>query len=334
MEKLFRRFLHSVLHPSLQTYGQIRLATVTRIRDYIGPFRLTRLIRVGNTTQVWEGMHEQEKKRYALKVLRPDFRKDRTEIGYLKHEFAVAKELKHPYIIKIHEFNGSEATPYLSMELYNAKNLKQVLREGTAELAAYVPKIVEQSAQSLYYFHQKDWIHCDIKPDNYLVSGEGETRLIDFTITVRKRKGISKLFSSIATNITRRFNTKTRGTRSYMSPEQIMGRAFDERADIYSFGCVLFELVAGKPPYTGNSPADLLKKHLVAQIPSAQVHNSNVTPEFNTLIRRMINKKPEDRPPSMWDFLKEFQSTRLFVKPPPPPKQKLTEDDLDEVEES
>ena len=305
---------------------------MTRIRDYIGPYRLARLIRVGNTCQVWEAVREEDRERFALKVLRPDFRNDREERSYLKHEFLVASAMKHPNIIKIYEYNDTGATPYLVLELYNAKNLKQVLREGAAELASYVPKIVEQSAQSLYYMHEEGWVHCDIKPDNYLVRGDGAVRLIDFTIAVREAHGVQRLIQRMKNSWVRRFKPTIRGTRSYMSPEIIRGYVPDQRADVYSFGCVVFELVTGRPPYTGESPDALLKKHISAPIPSAQVFNNNVTPEFNQLIRRMIAKKPDNRPATLWEFLNEFHSTRLFVKSPPPPSQKLTVDEVEELE--
>jgi serine/threonine protein kinase len=154
--------------------------------------------------------------------------------------------------------------------------------------------------------HTKGWIHRDIKPDNFLVGRDGETKLIDFTIAEKKKSGLGKLF----------YRTKVQGTRSYMSPEQIRGQALDERADVYSFGCTLFEATTGKAPYTGSTPNDLLNKHLQASIPSPVAINQNITPEFASLVKRMIAKRPEDRPASMWDFLKEYRVTKVFKKPP------------------
>ena len=90
---------------------------------------------------------------------------------------------------------------------------------------------------------------------------------------------------------------KVQGTRSYISPEQIRNQNLDARADIYSYGCVLFELLTGKPPYTGDSADDLLKKHLSASIPAVQVYNDNVTPEFSGLIRRFTSIEPAGERP-------------------------------------
>jgi len=198
------------------------------------------------------------------------------------------------------------------MELFSELNMKQALRRGPESLAFLLDRVIEQAAEAIYYMHEKGWIHRDIKPDNFLVSREGETKLIDFTIAEKKKTGFGKIFH--------RSGVVVQGTRSYMAPEQIQGKVCDERTDVYSFGCVLFEAVTGKPPYTGQNPNDLLSKHMTASIPSPIVYNENVTPEFAGLIRRMMAKKPADRPVSMWDFLKEFRVTSVFKKKPRPPE--------------
>src|SRR6185436_164659 len=110
------------------------------------------------------------------------------------------------------------------------------------------------------------------------------------------------------------------GTRSYMSPEQIRNQNLDQRADIYSYGCTLFELITGKPPFTGTNADELLNKHLTGPIPSAQVGNDNVTPEFAALIRKMMSKRREDRPNTLYDFLKDFRAMRAFKVVPKPPE--------------
>ena len=189
--------------------------------------------------------------------------------------------------------------------------MKQALRRGPESLAFMLDKIVEQAAEGLYYMHTKNWIHLDIKPDNFLVSRDGTTKLIDFTIAEKKKTGLSKLFHSAK---------MAKGTRSYMAPEQIRKKVCDERTDIYAFGCVLYELCTGRPPYTGDTPNDLLNKHLTASIPSPIVHNDNVTKEFADIVKRMMAKRPDDRFASMWDFLKEFRSTEIFKKRPRKPE--------------
>ena len=179
-------------------------------------------------------------------------------------------------------------------------------------------KIVEQCTEGLYYMHSQGWVHCDIKPDNFLVSRDGTVKLIDFTISQKIKTGFSRWFSRKTRNIA--------GTRSYMSPEQIRGQALDQRSDIYSFGCVLYELVTGKPPYTGSSPSELLNKHLSAPIPSPLVINDNVTQEYAAIIRAAMAKKPTERPASMWELLKTLRGTKAFKRPPRIPESSIFDD--------
>jgi serine/threonine protein kinase len=272
---------------------------------------LTRLIRVGSTAEVWEAVDEGTQARFALKVLKQSLATDKSEIALLKHEFSVAKDLSSPRIIKILEYREESGRPMLVLELFSELNMKQALRRGPESLAFMLDQIVEQAAEGLYFMHTKNWIHLDIKPDNFLVSRDGTVKLIDFTIAEKKKTGIGRLFHSAKV---------AKGTRSYMAPEQIRRKACDERADIYAFGCVLFELATGKPPYTGDNPNDLLNKHLNASIPSAAAYNDNVTREFADLIKSMMAKKPESRPPSMWEFLKTFRSIEIFKKRPRKPE--------------
>jgi serine/threonine protein kinase len=291
---------------------------VTRPRDFLGSYRLVRLIRVGHTCQVWEAAKTDETTRYVLKVLRPDLRKNREEIAWFKNEFECGKSLKHKNIIKIFEFSVESEVPYLVMEYFEHPNLKLWLR-APEKIAHLSLKIIEQGAEGLFAMHEQGWIHRDVKPDNFLVSNTGTVKLIDFAISVRQKSGLAAMFSF--------GGNKIMGTRSYMSPEQIRGKNLDPRADLYSFGCVLYELMTGKPPFTGTTADELLNKHLSAPVPSALVHNSNVTPEFTELIRKMMAKKAEDRPASMWEFLKAFRNVRVFKVLPKPPADMTPPDD-------
>ncbi len=282
-------------------------------RDFLGPYRLVRLIRVGQHTQVWEAIRDPEPDRIAVKVLLQDELKNREAIGYLRHEAEVAKSLKHPNIIKVFEFNDSHERPFVAMELFLARNLKQDIREQSERVAHLVPEIIEQAAKALAALHEAKWIHCDVKPDNFLVSDTGEVRVIDFAIAQRpSRTSLVQILG---------FRSKVKGTRSYMSPEQIRGKGLDARSDIYSFGCVLFELLSGKPPFSGSTPDELLTKHLRASIPSLAPLNDAVTPEFNELVQQMLAKDRENRPESMGRFLKQFHAMRVYrtgMKPKPP----------------
>ena len=282
-----------------------------KVRDFLGPYRLARLIRVGSTAEVWEAIHESDQKRYALKIIKESLKADKAEATLLKHEYNVAKDLSSPRIIRVMEYREEGGRPMLVLELFSELNMKQALRRGPESLAFMLDKIVEQAAEGLYYMHTKNWIHLDIKPDNFLVSRDGETKLIDFTIAEKKKGGFGKLLHRAKV---------AKGTRSYMAPEQIRKKVCDERTDVYAFGCVLYELCTGRPPYSGDTPNDLLNKHLTASIPSPIVMNNNVTREFADLVKSMMAKNANDRPASMWEFLKLYRTIQVFKKKPRKPK--------------
>lgn len=277
-----------------------------------------RLIRVGHTCQVWEAAKTDVKERFVLKVLRPDLRTNREEIAALRNEYECGKTLKHKNIIKIFDFANESGAAFVVMEHFEHPNLKLWLR-APEKIAHLSLKIMEQGAEGLFAMHEQGWVHRDVKPDNFLVSNTGTVKLIDFAISVKQKSGLSAMFSF--------GGKKIMGTRSYMSPEQIRGKNLDARADMYSFGCVLYELLTAKPPFTGTTADELLSKHLTSPIPSALVQNSNVTPEFSELIRKMMAKKPEDRPASMWEFLKTFRNMRVFKILPKPPDDMTPPDD-------
>ena len=259
-------------------------------RNFIGPYQLVRLIRSGNTTQVWEALETGKKSRVALKILLREFRNDKSEIADLKHEAAVGATLDHENVIKIFGFHDEHGLPLLAMQLFNARNLKIEMRENPEFIATNAKTIIKRCCDGLEHLHEKGWIHCDVKPDNFLSDEEAHVKLIDFSIAEKAKKGLGGLLAGKSKSI--------RGTRSYMAPEQIRRQKLDTRADIYGFGCVLFELLAGRTPYTASNPDDLLKKHLKSQVPSLE-SMSGASKDFSKLVTRMIAKDREKRPESM-----------------------------------
>jgi serine/threonine protein kinase len=257
---------------------------------------------------VWEAVrHEQ---RVAVKFLQPEVRTDKEEIGYLRHELEVGQMLHHPNVIEIFEFNIDRSIAFLVMEFHPGRNIKMLLRLGVDTFGHMAPAIIANAALGLQYLHEQGWVHRDIKPDNFLVTENGDVKLIDFALTRRIRTGLSRLFAG---------RTRVQGTRSYMAPEQIRGKSLDGRTDVYSFGCMLYELLSGRLPFTGISPEELLRKHLTAAIPVLMSVNKNITSDFSDLVSQMMAKDPGQRPQSMEEFLRYFQTMRVFRSLPKPP---------------
>ncbi len=271
---------------------------------------MTRQIAASQTCQVWEAIRDSDRLKVAIKALQKRHANNSEEIATLKHEYHVGHRMKHPRVCHVYEYNVHRKTPYIVMEFVTPYSMKQCIREKREKFAWQIPEIVQRAAEGLSYFHLRGWLHRDIKPDNFLLGDEGEVKLIDFSIAQKQKKGLTKLLFG---------KSKVQGTLSYMSPEQIRGNVLDPRADMYSFGCTVFELVTGRLPYTGTSGPDLLNKHLKASIPSLIAADDNVTPQFNELISRTMAKRAADRPESMEHFLKELANIRVFHNRPRKP---------------
>ena len=276
---------------------------VSSSSDFLGPYRLIRLIRSGRRCNVWEAQKDRDSDRVACKVVLENFKNDKQEIEQLRNEAMVGKDLNHPNVIKIFEFVNHN-TPFIVMQLFNAKNLKQEIRENPEFVAVNIPEYIPKCAEGLEHLHNKGFIHCDVKPDNFLVDEQGNVKLIDFSIArpLKKQGAFSKLFGKKA----------IQGTRSYMAPEQIRGKALDRTVDIYGLGCVLHELFSGKPPFTGVTADELLMKHLRLAPPSLQALNKSVSDEMSALIGKMLAKNPAKRPQTMREFLNEFKRVNVY----------------------
>ena len=283
----------------------IRVPNVSKAQDYIGPYRLLKLVRASKTAKIWEAMNSSDNKRLALKALHGDYCKDKAEIAALKHEYNVGKSIDHPNVIDIFEYDVVRGVPFIVMEYFNGPNVKQMIRQSPEVVNLHLDSALRACAESLGEMHEADWVHRDVKPDNFLMNEAGEIRLIDFSIAEKIKRGLSKLLSG---------KSKVQGTISYIPPEQIRGENVDGRADIYSLGCTYYEMVSGKMPYTGVNSNELLNKHLKAPIPSLMSVNEKVTKDFTRLVMRMMAKKAADRPASTEEVIAELEDIRVLTR--------------------
>lgn len=271
---------------------------------YLGPYHLLNVVHTGHASLIWQAYDDANKRLVGVKTLRNAAEDDREQLQLLRREYTVGKEVKSPRLVEMYAFDWHHGQPYLAMEWFSAPNMKQRLLQGWDSLAPRIPKIIENALEALSVFHSHRWVHRDIKPDNFLVTDEGEVKLIDFALARRSRRGIAKWFTPRS--------KLQQGTKSYMSPEQIRGLPLDERADLYSFACTVHELISGKPPFTGVNVNDLLTKHLRSSPPPLEGLQPNLTPAFAQWVRRGMAKDANARPKSVDDFLREFRMIRVF----------------------
>ena len=278
---------------------------MTKLPEQLGPLKLVQQIGLGKHCQVWEAVDAKSRKQVAIKVIVPDMATDAGQRKLLEHELKVAKSLDHPTVIKIDRLSEEGGLPHLVMEYFPAANLKKQIAAGVEPLVPKLQRIVTETALALDHMHSRGWVHRDVKPDNVLAAADGQVKLIDLAIAAKASGFLGKLLGS---------KTLAQGSPSYMSPEQIRGEALDARSDIYSFGCVIFELISGRPPYTGADTNDLLNKHVSATVPAVDAFNKNATTACGKFLRQMLAKKPAERPASMKEVLQQLRAIRLVER--------------------
>ena len=270
--------------------------------DSWGGYRLDHRIAQSQATEVWEVANLRSKRTCAMKIMMPHWAGSRHVIRSLRWEYQVGVRLKHPAVIETYDYGVEHGLAYLVMEFCPAPSLKTWMQQEDTE-SKKLSRLVGSMAEALRYFHEQGWVHRDIKPDNFLVPEEGHAKLIDFNLAKKTPSWLRRLIP---------VHSKVQGTPSYMSPEQIRGEPQDVRGDIYSFGCVIFELLTGRPPYTADSANDLLNKHLRAPIPSPKKINEKISPQFAEEVQRLLGKRPDMRPGSMQEVLEKLSSLKIY----------------------
>lgn len=270
----------------------------------IGGYRQVNLMMSGQTSQVLEVVEVSSNRHFALKLLLPEHTRTREHRNYLYHEAHVGMQCHHTNVIRVHRLVRDRENPYIIMEFFPGRNLGARMRLKEPIVRERARRIIEQAAAGMAHINDKGWVHRDVKPDNILINGATEVRIIDFALAQRVSKGgWFRWF---------RRRSKTQGTRSYMSPEQIKGQPLDARADLYSFGATMYEIVTGRPPFRGSSPGDLLNRHMRERPTSPVVYNPEVTDECGNLIVRLLAKDGKDRPRDFHELLSAFRSIRVF----------------------
>jgi serine/threonine protein kinase len=274
--------------------------------EIIGNYRLVKCLVTGQQSQVWEVVETSSHRHFAMKLLLAARAKDAEAKRMLYHEAKVGKEMTHPNVIRIVHVSDESTNHYFTMEYFPAGSLKvRLVNKQFDFIRERALSIFKQAATGLAYINASGWVHRDIKPGNLLVNSAGELRIIDFAIAQRVQ--VPNFFSKLF-----RLKSAVQGTRSYMSPEQIRGGFLDGRADIYSYGATLFELVTYRTPFRAATQQELLQKHILEKPPPPISLVPELTQEFNDLVLRCLAKKRDDRPASFHEVLKVLNQIRVY----------------------
>ncbi len=258
----------------------------------IGQYRVTRVLGRGGMGMVYEAEHTLLGRTAAVKVLLPDLSSKQEVVQRFFNEARAATAIKHPGIVEIYDFGWtSDGAAFIVMELLQGESLRTRRTRGAMGYGAALA-LTRQIAGALAAAHAKGIVHRDLKPDNVYVVPDPEVpggeriKLLDF--------GIAKLADSASGQHKTRTGAVI-GTPAYMAPEQCRGVAIDSRADLYSLGCILFELCCGRPPFVGEGEGDVLAAHIHVPPPALSSVARGVPAELEALVHRLLAKPPADR---------------------------------------
>ncbi|MGE0297451.1 MAG: protein kinase [Pseudonocardia sp.] len=256
--------------------------------EMFGPYRLDRLIGRGGMGAVYHAHDTQSQRMVALKLLPGHLGHDEAFVLRFKREAQLAASLSDPHVIPIHRFGEIDGVPYIDMRFVAGRDLKAILHDEGTMPAARAVNIIGQVAQALDAAHVSGLVHRDVKPSNILVAGGGGedfAYLTDFGVARVAGGDVEVTGPGVAV-----------GTLTYMAPEQFEG-GLDGRSDVYALGCVLYEMLAGRPPFTGESAPELMFAHLKSPPPRPSDYAA-VPLLFDDVVARALAKEPESRYPT------------------------------------
>jgi serine/threonine protein kinase len=254
-------------------------------------YAVERIIGRGASATVYLARELRIARPVALKVLRPEYAESLHAARFLQ-EIQIIANLTHPHIVPLYNAGQSGDSLYYAMTYVPGESLRsRIEREKTLPIRDAI-SIVEEVASALSYAHSENIVHRDIKPENILLS-HGKAVVADFGIARALTLAGDPNFTQPGVAI---------GTTSYMSPEQCSSEAIDGRSDIYSLGCVFFELLTGAPPFVGATKTETFAQHIGAEIPSVRAARPEVSAALDAVVRKALAKEPRDR----FETAKEF----------------------------
>ncbi|MEV5960758.1 Stk1 family PASTA domain-containing Ser/Thr kinase [Kribbella sp. NPDC051952] len=246
----------------------------------------------GGMAEVRRGVDNRLGRSVAIKRLRVDLASDATFQARFRREAQSAASLNHPTIVSVYDTgeepdpNGSGVTiPYIVMELVTGKTLRDLIREGRKIMPERALEITSGVLEALDYSHRAGIVHRDIKPGNVMLTPQGQVKVMDF--------GIARAVADTSSTMTQ--TAAVIGTAQYLSPEQARGETVDARSDLYSTGCLLYELLTGRPPFVGESPVSVAYQHVREQPLPPSSFDPDIPPEVDAVVLKALAKSREER---------------------------------------
>jgi eukaryotic-like serine/threonine-protein kinase len=268
-----------------------------------GRYRLARRMAIGGMGQVWEAEDTVLHRTVAIKILSDALSSDGTSAERFRREAQAAAGLSHPNVAGVFDYGEDDGTQFIVMELVAGETLaERIRREGRLD-PGDAARIAGEIAAALEVAHEAGIVHRDIKPGNVMLTEQGQVKVLDFGIAAASGHDLT------ATGI-------TIGTAAYLSPEQAAGDRATRASDVYSLGVVLYEMLAGRPPFTGESPVAVAAAHVSQEAPSLAEQVPDVPHYLALACERALAKDPARRPRSAGEFRRMLAIDQATVEAP------------------
>ena len=294
----------------------------------VGVYEIRSLLGVGGMGEVYLARDTRLQRDVAVKVLPDEFAGDATRLARFDREARLLAALNHPNVAAIYGVEGTAGVPAIVMELVDGETLAERLAKGCMQVEEALP-VAQQVCEGLEYAHERGIVHRDLKPANVKVTANGKVKLLDFGLARACAGESAREPSSAVSQAITLEHGGTRdgvilGTAAYMSPEQARGKPVDRRADIWAFGCLLYEMLAGRRAFHGETVTDVLAAVVRAE-PDWSRLPGNTPPAIRALLERCLRKDPQRRQQSAGDARvaieeageRVLESTEVAPGPPP-----------------
>jgi serine/threonine protein kinase len=280
-----------------------------RVGQSIGPYKIISLVGAGGMGEVYRAHDARLGREVALKLL-PDSLAGGTDgVRRFQQEARAASALNHPNILAIYDIGEHDGSPYIVSELLEGETLREKLN-GVPLAARKALDYALQTARGLAAAHEKGIVHRDLKPENLFITKDGRVKILDFGIAklVQRNAAGGELHTEAPTMMVQTNPGMVVGTAGYMSPEQVRGQSVDSRSDIFSFGAILYEALSGRRAFRRESQVETMNAILKEEPPELSTTNNQVAPGITRVVRRCLEKQPEERFQSASDLAFAIES--------------------------
>ena len=278
----------------------------------LGPYRMMRLLGKGGMGEVYLAQDTRLDRKVALKLLSAEFIKDPERILRFTQEARAASALNHPNIITIYDIGESGGVPYIATEFIDGQTLRQKIAAGPL-LVPEALDIAIQAGSALAAAHEAGIIHRDIKPENIMIRSDGYVKVVDFGLAkLTERPAKPEDSGTVLMGAVTSYGT-VMGTAQYMSPEQARGQAVDARSDIFSLAVVLYETIAGRTPFSGETPSHQIVAILEKEPPLLGALVPNTPPELESAVAKALAKAVDQRYQTCAELVADLKGIRRWL---------------------